>query len=162
MPSRLHLLALLVATALLGACSGSDSGDHPDTETGADSTPTAASETENGSESAPAAVMDSTAPPPARMTLEQAVEAARKDLVERAGSSMEAIEVVEARVVTWNDGSMGCPEPGMAYTQALVPGFFIHLRDANGDVYYHAGRSGQPFHCPEARRMPPMDPGDLG
>jgi hypothetical protein len=25
----------------------------------------------------------------------------------------------------WNDGSLGCPEPGMMYTQALVNGYWL-------------------------------------
>lgn len=31
-------------------------------------------------------------------------------------------EVVESAAVVWNDGAWGCPQPGVAYTQALVPG----------------------------------------
>jgi hypothetical protein len=32
----------------------------------------------------------------------------------------EQLVIVRAKSVVWNDGSLGCPEPGMMYTQALV------------------------------------------
>ena len=31
--------------------------------------------------------------------------------------------LMRAERVEWNDGSLGCPEPGIAYTQAIVPGY---------------------------------------
>src|SRR4029453_2441464 len=31
--------------------------------------------------------------------------------------------IVRADPVVWNDGSLGCPEPGKMYTQALVHGY---------------------------------------
>jgi hypothetical protein len=33
--------------------------------------------------------------------------------------------VVQAEAVTWPDGALGCPEPGIVYTQALVPGYWV-------------------------------------
>ncbi len=49
--------------------------------------------------------------------------------------------------VTWPDGSLGCPQPGMRYTQALVSGSLIVL-EANGLFYeYHSGGGGDPFYC---------------
>jgi len=34
----------------------------------------------------------------------------------------EQLVIVRAESVVWNDGSLGCPEPGMEYAQALVNG----------------------------------------
>jgi len=34
-----------------------------------------------------------------------------------------AAPLVVAEAVTWPDGSLGCPEPGMFYTQMVVPGY---------------------------------------
>lgn len=38
-----------------------------------------------------------------------------------------SIEVIRAEAVVWPDGSLGCPEPGVSYTQALVDGYHIEL-----------------------------------
>ena len=56
-------------------------------------------------------------------TVPQAIlDAAIDDAAKRASMERSAISVVSAAAVTWSDGSAGCPEPGMLYTQALVPG----------------------------------------
>ncbi len=94
-------------------------------------------------------------------SIQVVARAARDDLAARWSVTDEEIEVISARRVTWGDGSIGCPEPGMMYTQALVPGFYVHLRANGQDAYFHAGRNGRPVHCPAERSRPPVDPGDL-
>ena len=87
--------------------------------------------------------------------LDAAVAAARADLAQRRELDEADIDVADARAVTWPNGAMGCPEEDMMYTQALVPGYYI-LLDAGGDRHaYHAGRDGQPFHCPSDRSQKP-------
>ena len=54
------------------------------------------------------------------------------DAAERTGVDVDDIEVVQAEAVTWSDGSLGCPEPGMFYTQALVDGYHV-IVDAGGE-----------------------------
>lgn len=69
------------------------------------------------------------------------------DLAGRLGVAESAIEVLQAQAVTWNDGSIGCPKPGMSYTQALVDGYWVIL-GFDGVLYdYHASRSGYFFLC---------------
>ena len=53
------------------------------------------------------------------------------DASERTGVLPDALVVTRAEAVTWNDGSLGCPEPGMFYTMALVDGYQIVV-DAAG------------------------------
>ncbi len=97
---------------------------------------------------------------PDRLSLEEAVEAARKDLAGREGKAQDEIELLRAREVTFADGALGCPEEGMMYTQALVEGYYILLRSGGKDYAYHAGRDGEPFHCPADRsKAPPKDSG---
>lgn len=69
------------------------------------------------------------------------------DLAEQEGVDPAEIEVVAHEQVTWRDGSMGCPQEGMMYTQALVPGYRIVLRVKGGEVAYHGARGGPPFRC---------------
>jgi hypothetical protein len=79
--------------------------------------------------------------------LSAVVERARVDLAGRLGVEESAIEVVSAEAVTWSDGSLGCPQPGMMYTQALVEGARVVL-SYGGTLYpYHAGSDGEPFLC---------------
>jgi len=90
--------------------------------------------------------------------LQSIVDAARLDASTRTGLSPEAIKVLSAERVTWSDGSLGCPSPGMLYTQALLPGFRVML-EAGGQVLdYHAGASGHLVLCPAGRAVePPAD-----
>ena len=71
------------------------------------------------------------------------------------------ITVHSAQPVTWRDGSMGCPEEGMAYSQALVPGYRVILRSGDTDYAYHAGRNGRFILCetPAAEGIAPPDAG---
>ncbi len=98
---------------------------------------------------------------PARLTLEEAVDAAREDFQKRHQLVPEAIELVEARPVVWPDGSLGCPEEGMMYTQALVDGYYIRLRAEDQAAHYHAGRDGRPVHCPAERSLKPPRSGQV-
>jgi hypothetical protein len=91
------------------------------------------------------------------LDLAAAIAAARSDLAERSGVAPDAITIAQARKVTWRSGALGCPEEGAMYTQALVEGFYIRLKAGEREYAYHAGRDGQPFHCPQARSQPPMD-----
>lgn len=75
--------------------------------------------------------------------------AAVADLAERRGVSADEVQVVAVEEVTWRDGSLGCAEKGMAYTQALVPGSRITLEVAGERVEYHAGGGRGPFLCEE-------------
>ncbi|MFQ5522465.1 MAG: hypothetical protein ACE5F5_02660 [Acidimicrobiia bacterium] len=80
-------------------------------------------------------------------SLAAVVELARADLAERLGLEESAIEVVLAELVTWSDGSLGCPQPGMMYTQALVEGSRVVLQVEGRFYDYHAGTDGEPFLC---------------
>ena len=76
------------------------------------------------------------------------VEPAVTDLARRLGVEATEIEVVTAERVTWPDGSLGCPEPGMSYTQALVEGSKVALGHGGRVYLYHAGTDDEPFLCP--------------
>ena len=66
---------------------------------------------------------------------------------EATGVDRSEIEVVLAEAVTWSDGSIGCPEEGMMYTQALVPGFRVVLDVAGVVVELLAGTDAEFFPC---------------
>jgi hypothetical protein len=58
------------------------------------------------------------------------------DAATRAGSDTSAVSVVSAEPADWSDGSLGCPEPGVLYTQALVSGWRIVVRVGDQEVDY--------------------------
>lgn len=49
------------------------------------------------------------------------------DLASRLGADAAKIEVIAAEAVTWSDGGLGCPEPGVAYIQVMVEGYRMVL-----------------------------------
>jgi hypothetical protein len=49
-----------------------------------------------------------------------------------------AVKIVDAHEETWSDGSLGCPEPDMMYTQALVDGYQV-IVEANGTQLDYRG-----------------------
>ena len=64
------------------------------------------------------------------------------DAAERTGEAADAIDVTQAIAVTWNDGSLGCPEPNMSYTMALVDGYHVILVAGGEELDYRVGEQG--------------------
>jgi len=89
-------------------------------------------------------------------TLDSIVAAALEDAARRTGLPEDALVVVQAQAVVWRDGSLGCPEPDMAYTQALVPGFRVQVRAGDDVMDYHANRHGRLRLCPTGRAQEPL------
>jgi hypothetical protein len=88
--------------------------------------------------------------------LEEVVRASRADAARRTGVAAESLALISAEGVTWSDGSLGCPQPGMMYTQALVPGYRIRLRGPTGEMDYHASARGALVLCPAGRAVDPL------
>lgn len=76
---------------------------------------------------------------------------------EQTGVDRSEIAVVLAEAVTWSDGSIGCPEDGMMYTQALVPGYRVVLEVGGEELAFHAPENGDFSPCAE-----PVEPVDAG
>lgn len=147
---------LLVALVLAG-CGGDDTADAPaPTPAATDATTTVApapgpttapSESTSTSTGPSNGTGPSTSDEPEATVPDQRVQAAIADLAAGAGRSPDAITVGRVEEVTWRDGSIGCPEPGRSYTQALVPGYRIELVLDGATVWYHGARDGAPFRC---------------
>lgn len=63
--------------------------------------------------------------------------AARKDLASRLGVSEREVLFLSGEGKTWNDGSLGCPEPGVMYTQAQVHGWVLKFGHRQKVFTYH-------------------------
>ncbi len=84
------------------------------------------------------------------------IEAALDDAANRSTTARADIKMTSAEAVTWPDGSLGCPKPGMMYTQALVAGYRIVLQAGEQTLNYHAMSRGKPVFCPASRVASPV------
>ena len=92
---------------------------------------------------------------PVEISMDQQIKGAITDLATRIKVAEDIINVREARSVQWGSGAMGCPKPGMNYTQAIVPGVRL-LREVNETIYhYHGGTGKSLFYCPAERATAP-------
>jgi len=66
------------------------------------------------------------------------------------GDPNATVDLVVAEDVTWPDGAIGCPQPGMVYTQALVEGSRVVVRHDGVQYAYHRGGGRDLFWCPTA------------
>lgn len=85
-------------------------------------------------------------PPPASESRRKLVAQAKDDLARRLSVPAQEIDLVEMQDVVWPDSSLGCPQPGRAYTQVTREGYRIGLRAGKRIFEYHSG-GGAPFLC---------------
>lgn len=65
-----------------------------------------------------------------------------EDVLAVSGGGRADVEVVKAEAITWNDGALGCPQPDVMYTQALVPGYQVIFGIGGKTFDYHLADSG--------------------
>ena len=182
-----YTMALLALLLLIGGCGEADSelestvAEGPTDETGLETGEGGESETGDGGElpattaaplpttTAPVAERAEPAPEnPERVapTGDEAVigevpdsliEQIRGDVTARSGIAAAEVTVVRAEEAVWNDGSLGCPEPGEFYTQALVSGFWVVLEAGGAEYDYRANDKGFFKLCRDGGQ-PPSNP----
>mgnify|MGYP006129498487 CR=1 FL=1 len=68
-------------------------------------------------------------------------------LAEQLKIPAREITLISYERILWEDSSLGCPQLGQLYSQAIVPGLKMTL-EANGEEYdYHANMSQVFFYC---------------
>jgi hypothetical protein len=75
------------------------------------------------------------------------VELAEEDLARRLDLSVSQIRLMSIEAVEWPDASLGCPQPGMMYSQVVTPGFLIVLEAAGQTYEYHTDRNCSVVMC---------------
>lgn len=95
-----------------------------------------------------------TGPVPQGITERPEVQDALAAEAERLGVDADQVGVAGFAEVTWSDGSLGCPQEGMMYTQALVPGYQLVLEVDGALASYHASKDGPFSYC--ASPVPPV------
>jgi hypothetical protein len=159
---RHHATAAVAALLLLTACGGTDEGpiaDQPVDGAPDDEVPVEepGDDADDGQDETPG---DDVTDPADDGSLNASdpllgpeVETAMADVIERTGASQDEVSVTVTELVTWPDGAVGCPEPDMMYTQALVDGYRIVL-EVDGEAYAYVGANGsEPTYCED-----PQDP----
>ncbi len=162
MRTRLTVTAALAAAALAG-CGSATTGSG----TASSTTPVTPTPLPSGSASptGPDPSSGPTVPPPADGSVPAGladrpeVKKALADAAGRSGIVPGEVVIATYTPVTWSDGSLGCPEKGMAYTQMTVPGELLVLRIDQRTLEYHAGPDGTFAYCadPSDRFVPRTD-----
>ncbi len=97
---------------------------------------------------APLAAPSPAASPGASVTgSEPAVQAALVDAASHLGVAPESLQVESVESVDWPDSSLGCPQPGMLYSQVVTPGYLVVVSGAGKRLEYHADRRGRAVLC---------------
>ena len=146
--------ATFLGALLLYGCAGADFGKAKQQETkpAADESSTTALHPDHGPlTSRYMRVMN--------VDLQSIARAAIEDATRRTGLDASTLKVVSSEAVTWPDGGLGCPEPGMLYTMALVPGYRIRIQAGDKVLDYHASRRGILVLCPPERSVDPVPGG---
>ena len=86
-------------------------------------------------------------PTPFDPALQKTVAQAQADLARRLHIESNDMTLVDVQSVTWPDGGLGCPQPGMEYTQVQVDGLLIRFSVAGRVYEYHSGGARPPFLC---------------
>lgn len=68
-----------------------------------------------------------------------------EDASDRSGVPAAEIEVVSIEPMTFNDASLGCPEPGKMYAQVITPGFVVLLQTGEAQLDYRVAEGGEAF-----------------
>lgn len=149
--SRLSWAVLLaVAVVTLGGCAASGG---PTGTASADPGATSSTPQESSMASptpvpptVPASPTPSESVSPAVLDLPGVRDAVSAEAARRGVTDAE-VTVVSYDQVTWPDGSLGCPQPSVTYTQALVPGRLLVLAVGGQTARYHASDVGDFAYC---------------
>ncbi len=101
------------------------------------------------SKSTPPGNMKHSVPPD---VMQRLIEAAARD----AGVNADEVVLERAEDTTWRDGSLGCPQPNMAYTQALVEGYWVVLHAGGEEFDMRVTRRGTFTRCQGSTKQPPI------
>ena len=120
-PARIISVIMLGALAA-GACSATGTGASAVPPAGASAAPSI----DRPQQSPPERIPElPTAAPVTGEVPDNVIATARSMLAAALGADAASATVVVAQAVTWPDGSLGCPQPGLKYEQVEVAGYQI-------------------------------------
>jgi len=160
-PARHLLVALVALAAVTGACTSGPAAPTT-TPTMPTTTPTMPAVTGAPEPTPISTVIPNPSGPLAPVTpvpgdgtsVPQGIlDAVLADAAARTGVAVADIAVVGAAAVTWPNGALGCPQPGMMYTDMIVPGYHVVVEAGGKQLDYRFGIKGAPLPC---ENPPPM------
>jgi hypothetical protein len=80
-------------------------------------------------------------------TPQEFIDKAKADLAAVRNIDSSEIEVIRAEAVTYNDGSLGCPQPEEMYMMALVDGYRVVLYYDGIEFDYRLSETGAMVMC---------------
>lgn len=83
----------------------------------------------------------------------------KKDLAARLDIAENEISVTSVEAVQWNDTSLGCPKPGMAYATVITPGYRLVLKAGDREYTYHTGPQSFVL-CKQETQVEKIGPGE--
>ncbi len=148
------ILVVVTITTLLAACSGSmdqhaAAAEPPSTQSAmGDQSSKMPPQRAPGEERTPAHAQGEVP--------QQLLAIFQDDLTRRARVKHDAITVVSATEQQWPDSAMGCPQPGMMYSQMIVPGYRVVLQASGNRYAYHSDRGGNFIVCSNGLAFKPV------
>src|SRR5262245_59833297 len=138
--------ALAAATLLVSACSAAASPPTPQPSAPSQSAPAGAPSVQPGQSGKPSQVPASASGAEGQpAVVDEAVRTAAA-YVSVAPTDVQ-VQLVEAR--EWPDSSLGCPRPGLMYSQIVTPGYLIVLQAGGRVLEYHSDARGRVVLCQE-------------
>ena len=122
--------------------------------------PESTAETTVPSEPTPPATSPSTtsaateSTPPGQSIPVELLEPLLLDSANRAGVRVGDVSIVETELRDFSDSSLGCPQPGMMYTQVITPGYRVVLEARGTEYDYRMNRRGAFRLCENPGAIP--------
>ena len=139
-------ISAMTLALVLGACAAGDDAADPSETTPTSVSTTRVQETTTIPPQVPEPI-DTIAPTEGGQVQTGEVPSSILDVVladasDRASAEVTSADVALAEFVIWSDGSLGCPEPGMVYTQALVEGYRVVIEKDGTIIDYRLNSQG--------------------
>ena len=75
------------------------------------------------------------------------------DVSQRTGSAFDAQQVTHVKRMSWNDSSLGCPQPDMMYAMLITEGFQVIVTVDGQELIYHTDMGGNFVYCEGAQKL---------
>lgn len=78
-----------------------------------------------------------------------AVDKAMEEAVKHTSLAPADIKVVQVEAREWPDSALGCPQPGLMYSQIVTPGYLVVVQAGTRVLEYHSDTRGRVVLCQE-------------
>ena len=97
---------------------------------------------------------------PSNVPVEKFIQLTKEDLASRLNIDAGQVTLVRSAEMLWLNEALGCPRPGVFYTEGRVPGFQIWLDVQGVEYVYNTDFNGALVLCPELNpHVPNTDKG---